>query len=42
MNYFKKLVGEKDWLENSAKNIENRNFDIIDLNNNKLVGTIIA
>ena len=34
------LIGEKDWLENSAKNNENRNFDIIDLNNNKLVGTI--
>ena len=34
------LVGEKDWLENSAKNNENRNFDIIDLNNDKLVGTI--
>lgn len=34
------LVGEKEWLENSAKNNENRNFDIIDLNNDKLVGTI--
>ena len=34
------LIGEKDWLENSAKNNENRNFDIIDLNNDKLVGTI--
>ena len=44
------LIGEKDWLEffvlffvffeNSAKNNENKNFDIIDLNNDKLVGTI--
>ena len=34
------LIGEKDWLENSAKNNENRNFNIIDLNNDKLVGTI--
>ena len=34
------LIGEKDWLENSAKNNENRDFDIIDLNNDKLVGTI--
>ena len=34
------LVGEKEWLENSARNNENRNFNIIDLNNDKLVGTI--
>ena len=34
------LVGEKDWLENSAKNNENRNFNIVDLNNDKLVGAI--
>lgn len=34
------LIGEKEWLENSAKNNENRNFNIIDLKNDKLVGTI--
>ena len=26
------LVGEKEWLENSARNNENRNFNIVDLN----------
>ena len=34
------LLGEKEYLENAAKNSENRNFDIIDLNNNKLIGTL--
>lgn len=34
------LSGEREWLENSAKNTENRNFNIIDLNSNKLIGTI--
>ncbi len=34
------LPGEKEYLENSAKNTENRKFDIIDLNENKLIGTI--
>lgn len=32
--------GEKEWLENSVKNTNNRNFDIIDLSTNKLVGTV--
>ena len=34
------LVGEKEWLENSARDNENRSFNIIDLNEDKLVGTI--
>ena len=34
------LIGEKEWLEKSAKNNENRSFDIIELSNNKLIGTI--
>ncbi len=34
------LSGEKEWLENSAKDKENRNFNIIELSSNKLVGTI--
>ena len=34
------LVGEKEWLENSARNNENRSFNIVDLNEDKLVGTI--
>lgn len=34
------LLGEREWLENSAKNTENRNFNIIELNSNKLIGTI--
>ena len=34
------LIGEKDYLENSAKNTENRNFNIIELNENKLIGTL--
>ena len=34
------LLKEKEYLENSAKNIEHRNFNIIELNSNKLIGTI--
>ena len=34
------LEGEKEFLENSVKSTDNRNFDIIELNNNKLIGTI--
>ena len=34
------IVGEKEWLENSAKNTENRIFNIIELKDNKLIGTI--
>ena len=34
------LTGEKEWLENCAKNTNNREFDIVELNSNKLVGTI--
>lgn len=34
------LLGEKDWLENSAKSIDNRSFNIVDLENDKLVGTV--
>ena len=34
------LSGEREWLENSAKDKENRNFNIIELSSNKLVGTI--
>lgn len=34
------LMGEKSWLENTDQCNENRNFNIVDLNNNKLVGTV--
>ena len=34
------IVSEKEWLENSAKNEENRIFNIIELKDNKLIGTI--
>ena len=34
------LTGEKEWLENCAKNTDNIEFDIVELNSNKLVGTI--
>ena len=34
------IVSEKEWLENSAKNTENRNFNIIESKDNKLIGTI--
>ena len=36
----KTIIEEKKWLEDAAKNNKNQNFDIIDLNNNKLIGTI--
>ena len=35
-----KAIGEKEWLENTARKNENKNFNIIDLNSNKLIGTI--
>lgn len=38
--YICTLPGEKEWLENAAKNSETRTFDIVDLNDNKLVGTV--
>lgn len=34
------LIQEKEWLEKTAKNNEIINFDIIELSNNKLIGTI--
>ena len=34
------LNKEKEWLENSAQNTDNRNFDIIEIKNDKLIGTI--
>jgi len=34
------LVGEKEWLENSVKNKDNRSFNIVELDNNKLIGTV--
>lgn len=34
------LLGEKEWIEKSAKNNDNRNFDIIDLDSNTLIGAI--
>ena len=33
-------ISEKEWLENSARNNENRNFNIVELNSEKLIGTI--
>ena len=33
-------IGEKEWLENNARKNENKNFNIIDLNSNKLIGAI--
>ena len=33
-------IGEKEQLENTARKNENKNFNIIDLNSNKLIGTI--
>ena len=33
-------IEEKEWLENSAKDTNNRNFNIVELNKNKLIGTI--
>ena len=34
------LLSEKEWLEKAAKDDENRIFDIVDLNNDKLIGTV--
>ena len=34
------FIGEKEWLENSTKNVQDRSFSIIELNHNKLIGTI--
>lgn len=38
--YIVTLLGEKEWIEKSAKNNDNRNFDIIDLDSNTLIGAI--
>lgn len=38
--YIMTLQGEQEWLENSAKKTDNKNFNIVDLKNDKLVGTI--
>lgn len=34
------LPGEKEYLENSAKNSKNKNFNIVELNTDKLIGTL--
>lgn len=34
------IAGEKEWLENSAKSNEDRNFVIVELQEDKLIGTI--
>lgn len=34
------LLGEKEYLENSAIDTQNRTFNIIELNGNKLIGTL--
>lgn len=34
------LIGEKEYLEDSARESKNRNFNIIELNENKLIGTL--
>ena len=34
------LIGERQWLENCAKDLESRNFNIIELETNKLIGTV--
>lgn len=33
-------IGEKEWLENIAKNTDSRVFNIVELTGNKLIGTI--
>ena len=38
--YITTVIGEKEWLENTAKNTESRIFDIIELKDNKLIGVI--
>ncbi len=34
------LDSEREWMNNIVKNTEDYNFDIVDLNNDKLIGTI--
>lgn len=34
------LSNEKEWLENSAKDTNNRLFDIVEINSDKLIGTV--
>lgn len=34
------LNTEKEWLENAIQNSENREFNIISINNDKLIGTV--
>ena len=34
------LLGERQWLENCAKDVESRNFNIVDLNTDGLIGTV--
>lgn len=34
------LLGEREWLENVAKNDENRIFNIVELSSDKLIGTV--
>ena len=34
------LIGEKEYIENSARESKNRNFNIIEINENKLIGTL--
>ena len=34
------IPGEKEWLDRAAKDNDNIKFNIVDLNNNKLIGTI--
>lgn len=34
------LLGEKEWFEKSARSEANRNFNIVELNSDKLIGTI--
>lgn len=34
------IIGEKQYLENSAKDNKNKKFNIVELNTNKLIGTV--
>ena len=34
------LNTEKEWLENATQNSENREFNIISINNDKIIGTV--
>ena len=34
------LLGEKDWMENEAKDTEKRSFNIVELETNKLIGSL--